>query len=82
MSFNPYHVIIFVLVDIIKVKNHTRIQSYPCRFCGNSAGLATKKEALGDGTNTGTICSKLTLSNKIPHAKETYLEIFYNMNNL
>jgi len=28
------------------------------RFCGNSAGLATKKSALGDGTNTGTICTK------------------------
>ena len=27
-------------------------------FCGNSAGLATKKEAKRDGTNNGTVCSK------------------------
>ena len=26
-------------------------------FCGNSAGLATKKEAKRDGTNNGTVCS-------------------------
>ena len=29
------------------------------RFCGNSGGLATKTKAKTDGTNSGTICSKL-----------------------
>ena len=29
------------------------------RFCGNSGGLAIKKEAKTDGTNSGTVCSKL-----------------------
>ena len=28
-------------------------------FCGNSGGLATKKSAKADGTNSGTICSKI-----------------------
>ena len=30
-------------------------------FCGNSGGLATKKSAKTDGTNSGTICSKLLI---------------------